>query len=105
MARPKFDMAVLCRHGAAALTPFQDWSGTRGRPNQRTRLNGLFTVSSPILDRRRSGEAFLKRCRFLALSSQQRTANGSKAQYKAKVENRAIVRRSGDVQHAAAKDG
>src|SRR4051812_18014387 len=66
MARPKFDMAVLCRHGAAALVPFQDWSGTRGRPNQRTRLNGVFTLSSPILDRCRPGEAFLGRCPCLA---------------------------------------
>src|SRR3954453_4620483 len=44
MARPKFDMAVLCRQGAAAFAPFQDWSGTPGRPNQRTRLNEVFTA-------------------------------------------------------------
>jgi hypothetical protein len=44
----------------------------------------------PILDRR-LGEAFLGRCPFLALSSQQRAANGSKARQKAKVENRPIL--------------
>jgi hypothetical protein len=37
------------------------------------------------------GEAFLRRCPFLALSVQQGAANGSKGWHKAKPENRSIL--------------
>jgi hypothetical protein len=37
------------------------------------------------------GEAFLRRCHFLALSVQQGAANGTKRRHKAKVENRLIL--------------
>jgi hypothetical protein len=36
------------------------------------------------------GEAFLRRCPFLALSVQQGAANGSKGRHKTKAENRSI---------------
>jgi hypothetical protein len=47
---------------------------------------------SPILDRHHIvGEAFLRRCPFLALSVQQGAANGSKRRHKAKAAIRPIL--------------
>jgi hypothetical protein len=75
---------------------------TRSMTNSRLWNQRIFSLEtnagsgcpSPILDRHHIvGEAFLRRCPFLALSVQQGAANGSKRRHKAKPTIRPVNRR------------
>jgi len=71
----------LCEEGSSASAHHI----TRAWRVQKVRTRTSAACPSPILDCR-VGEAIQVRCPFLALSSQQRAANGSKARHRSKVE-------------------